>query len=119
MNTVAHRRQYPRYTAVFSTKYAVKEGMFRDLIRDIGAGGVFVRTRRKITQGRSINIQFPIFAFEKRLSLMGTIVRCESEGFAVMFEEAIEVQVFKEGRFPGNAEGDNRSITKIDKNNVL
>jgi hypothetical protein len=34
---------------------------------------------------------------------MGRVVRCESEGFAVMFEEAIEVKVFKDGKFPGNA----------------
>lgn len=119
MNTVAHRRQYPRYSAVFSTKYTTKEGAFRDLTRDVGPGGVFISTKRKIRQGRRINIQFPIFAFEKRLSLMGTVVRCESEGFAVMFEEAIEVEAFKDGRFPGNVEGDNRSITTIDKNNVL
>ena len=117
MNTVAHRRQYPRYTAVFSTKYTTKEGRFRDLTRDVGAGGVFISTKRKIRQGRRINIQFPIFAFEKRLSLMGTVVRCESEGFAAVFEEAIEVKAFKDGRFPGNVEEDNRSITKMDKNN--
>lgn len=119
MNTVAHRRQYPRYTAVFSTKYRAKEGSFRDLTRDVGAGGVFISTKRKIKHGRRINVQFPVFAFEKKLSLMGTVVRCESEGFAVMFEESIEVDVFKDGRFPGNVEEDNRSITKIDKNNVL
>lgn len=119
MSTVAHRRQYPRYAAVFSTKYTTREGAFRHLTRDVGAGGVFISTRMKIRQGRRINVQFPIFAFEERLSLMGTVLRCEPEGFAVMFEEAIEVKVFKEGRFPGNVEEDNRSITKIDKNNVF
>ena len=119
MNTAAHRRQYPRYSAVFSTKYTTKEGAFRDLTRDVGPGGVFISTKRNIRQGRRINIQFPIFAFEKRLSLMGTIVRCESEGFAVMFEEAIEVEIFKEGRFPGNIAGEHHSITKIGKNNVF
>lgn len=114
MNTVAHRREYPRYTAVFSTKYTVKEGTFRDLTRDIGAGGVFVSTKRKINQGRPINIQFPIFAFEKRLSIMGTVVRCESNGFAVMFNEALEVKIFKEGRFPGNVnEGSRSTINEL------
>lgn len=118
MNTVAHRRQYPRFPAVFSTKYTVKEGKFRDLIRNVGAGGVFVTTRRKIHQGRSINIQFPIFAFGRRLSLMGTVVRCDADGFAVMFHEAIEVKIFKEGRFPGNVDEGSRSTIKIDKNSI-
>jgi hypothetical protein len=104
MNSVAHRRQYYRYTAIFTTKYTVKEGTFRDLIRDVGAGGVFVSTRRKINKGRSINIQFPVFAFGQRLSIIGTVVRCESNGFAVMFNEAIDMKLFEDGRFPGNVD---------------
>lgn len=104
MNSVAHRRQYPRYSSIFTTKYTVKEGTFRDLIRDVGAGGVFVSTRRKINEGRSINIQFPVFAFGKRLSIIGTIVRCESNGFAVMFNEAMDMKLFEDGRFPGNVD---------------
>jgi len=102
MNTVPHRREYTRYSAVFSMKYSAKEGTFRDLTRDVGAGGVYISTNREIKQGRRINIQFPIFAFEKRLSLMGTVVRCEPEGFAVMFDGALNVRIFKDGRFPGN-----------------
>lgn len=119
MNTVAHRRQYPRYTAVFSTKYIIKEGTFRDLIRNIGAGGVFISTTRKVSQGKLINIQFPIFAFEKRLSVMGTVVRCDTLGFAVRFNEAIEVNLFNGGRFPGSVKEGDRSIIKIDKNCIL
>ena len=115
MNTIAHRRQYPRYATVFSTKYTVKEGTFRDLIRDIGAGGLFINTRRKIALGRKINIQIPVFAFGKRLSVMGTVVRCETDGFAVKFREAIALGVFQEGRFPGSVDPVNRSALKIDK----
>lgn len=118
MNNVAHRREYTRYTTLFSTKYTVKEGMFRDLIINIGAGGVFVSTRRKILQGRSINIQFPIFAFGKWLSVMGTVVRCDSKGFAVMFEEAIEVKILKEGRFPGNVNAGDQPAINIEKNYI-
>jgi hypothetical protein len=103
---------------VFSTKYTVKEGSYRDIIENIGAGGAFISTRRKIVQGRPINIQIPIFAFGKRLSIMGTVVRCESNGFAVMFNEAIEARLLKEGRFPGNVNEGHRSIIKIDKNGI-
>lgn len=118
MDTVAHRRQYPRYATVFSTKYRVREGTFRDLIRDIGAGGVYVSTRRAIKAGGSINIQLPIFAFEKRLSIMGSVVRCEPGGFAVMFNEAVDVKIFKDGGFPGNVQEDRRSTTKSDRNRI-
>ncbi len=118
MNTAAHRRQYPRYTVLLSTKYTTKDGKFRDLVRNIGAGGVFVSTRRKINQGSPINIQLPIFAFGKRLSIMGTIVRCDPKGFAVMFDEAIEVKILKEGRFPRSVKEGNRSTILIDKNGI-
>jgi len=118
MNSLQHRREYTRYTAVFSIKYTAKEGKFRDLTRDVGAGGVFINTKRKIKQGRRINIQFPIFAFEKKLSPMGTVVRCEADGFAVRFEEAIDVGFFKDGRFPGNIKESKRSATRIDKNSI-
>ena len=118
MNNVPHRRQYTRYTAVFSAKYTASEGKFRDLTRDVGAGGVFIRTQRKIKQGRRINVQFPVFAFEQRLSLMGTVLRCEPEGIAVIFEEAMDVALFKDGHFPGNITEGSRSTTRIDKHTI-
>ncbi|MGD9307898.1 MAG: PilZ domain-containing protein [Desulfosarcina sp.] len=118
MNSVPHRRQYARYAAVFSTKYTAKEGKFRDLTRDVGAGGVFINTKRQIKKGRRINIQFPIFAFEKKLSLLGTVVRCDPDGFAVMFDEAIDVEIFKDGRFPGNTKESKRSTARIDKHSI-
>lgn len=111
MNTIAHRRQYPRYKTVFSAKYTVKEGTRRDIVENVGAGGVFISTRREIALGRPINIQIPILAFGKRLSIMGTVVRCESKGFAVMFDEAIDMKILKEGRFPGNLDEGNQSAS--------
>nr|WP_162458740.1 PilZ domain-containing protein [Desulfosarcina ovata] len=118
MNAVPHRRQFSRYTAVFSTKYTVKEGTFRDLIQNIGAGGAFIRSRRKIIQGRTINIQIPVFAFGRRLSIMGTVVRSHPEGFAVMFKEAMEMRLLKDGRFPANLQDVTQSTIKIDKNSI-
>lgn len=95
MNIVPNRRQYDRHTAVFSAKYVIQAGRFRDLIKNISAGGIFISTRRKIKQDQPINLQLPIFAFKKWLSLMGTVVRCNSEGFAVKFDEAIDEKIFK------------------------
>ncbi len=103
MNTVAHRRQYPRYKTDFSAKYTLKEGKFRDIIQDIGAGGVYFNTRRRIQPGRSINIQIPIFAFGRPVSVMGTVVRTEDDGFAVAFDWALEARLFNDGDFPRSA----------------
>lgn len=119
MNSVAHRRQYPRYAAVFSTKYTLKEGTFRDLVRNIGAGGAYISSRRAIRTGRRINVQIPVFAFGRKLSLMGEVIRSGDDGFAVMFSDDIDVRIFKDGRFPANGEPGTRSTIKIDKNCVV
>jgi hypothetical protein len=97
MKTARNRRRHPRHTAQFSAKYTAKEGMYRDLVKDIGPGGVFVCTRRKMVQGRTINLQIPILVFDKRLSLMGTVVRCDAVGFAVMFDKPIDEKIFNAG----------------------
>ncbi len=97
MKTAPNRRRYPRRTALFSAKYTAKEGTYRDLVKDIGPGGVFVCTRRKMVQGRTINLQIPILVFDKRLSLMGTVVRCDAAGFAVMFDKPIDEKIFNAG----------------------
>lgn len=99
ISSAPNQRRYHRDTALFSIKYTVKAGTFRDLIDNIGAGGIFVCSRRKIVPGSPINLQFPNLAFEKRLSLMGAVVRCNSNGFAVMFDKQIEEKIYKKGRF--------------------
>jgi hypothetical protein len=106
MNTAINRRRHPRHTALFSAKYTAKEGPFRDLIKDIGAGGVFVRTRRQVIQGRAINLQIPILVFGKRLSLMGTVVRCDATGFAVRFDQPIDQKMFNSGDWKATCAAD-------------
>jgi hypothetical protein len=99
MNPVPNRRQYDRHPAQFSAKYTVKQGTFRDLIRNICARGIFISTRRRIDQGQAIDLQFPVFAFKRRLSVMGKVVRCNTNGFAVAFNQPIEAGIFNAGRF--------------------
>jgi hypothetical protein len=99
MSPIPNRRQYDRHPAQFSAKYTVRQGTFRDLIRNICARGIFVSTRRKIALGQSIDLQFPVFAFKRRISVAGKIVRCNASGFAVVFDQPIETGVFNAGCF--------------------
>jgi len=101
VDSAENRRRYLRHQALFSAKYTVKEGTFRDLITDIGAGGAFIKTRRNITLDQSINIRFPTFAFENRFYATGIVVRDASEGFAVRFNEPIDEKICQEGQLPG------------------
>lgn len=101
MNPTTDRRQCVRHLAQFSAKYSVKEGTFRNLIKNIGAGGDFINARRKIKLNQSVNIRFPIFAFENKFYVTGMVVRFDAEGFAVRFNEPVEEKICQQGQFPG------------------
>jgi hypothetical protein len=78
----------------------VLEGTFRDVIKNVGAGGLSVRTNRKIAVGQPITIEFPLFNFDNVTRVTGRIVRRDIAGFAVTFDEPIHGLICKEGHFP-------------------
>lgn len=95
-----NHRRFPRRAAFIIARYTVQEGTFRDIIKNIGAGGVLVSTWRKIAQGQPIELHFPVFDFEKQLRVTGQVVRSNPRGFAVAFDRPIEELICKEGHFP-------------------
>jgi hypothetical protein len=96
MEPIVNRRKYPRHLALFSAKYIVKTGTFRDLIGNVSAGGIYIHTRRAIEDGQRITLRFPIIAFDQRPSVLGTVVRSQDQGFAVMFDKPIEERIPKD-----------------------
>ena len=94
------QRQYPRRTAYIVAEYTVLEGTFRDIIRNIGAGGLFIKTHRKIAVGQPVTVRFPLYNFDQMVDSAGRVVRRDPEGFAVTFNEAIAGLVCKQGHFP-------------------
>ena len=100
MEYVPKRNTLPRRTSYIIAEYTVKEGTFRDVIKNIGAGGLFVRTSRKVAVGQPITLQFPLFSFEHILKVAGTVSRIDQKGFAVTFDETIDDLICKKGRFP-------------------
>jgi len=88
-NTIGDLRRFPRRPAYIVARYRVGGAAYRDIIRNIGAGGVFVWSRRRIDNGQSIRLEFPLFAFDRPVKLAGTVVRSGSRGFAVVFRPPI------------------------------
>ena len=95
-----NRRKHPRNASYIIGKYKVLEGTFRDVIKNIGAGGLSVRTNRKVAVGQPITIEFSLFNFDSVMKVTGRIVRRDLAGFAVTFNEPIHGLVCKEGHFP-------------------
>jgi Tfp pilus assembly protein PilZ len=105
------KRQYPRSSSYIIAKYKVLEGTFRDVIKNIGAGGLAVRTQRKVAVGQPISIEFPLFEFDNLIEVAGRVIRKDSCGFAVTFNEPIHGLVCKEGQFPKIVhEGDRQEL---------
>ncbi|MGD9309577.1 MAG: PilZ domain-containing protein [Desulfosarcina sp.] len=103
-----NQRQFPRRTAFIIAKYTVKEGTFRDIIKNIGATGIYIGTSRGISQGQSIELQFPVFEFDNQMQVKGTVVRSTQKGFSVVFDAPIEGLICKEGHFPEIVHESNR-----------
>ena len=100
MKYTPKRNTSPRRTSYIIAEYTVKEGRFRDIIKNIGAGGLFVRTSRKVAVGQPITLQFPLFDFDQTIQVTGKVSRITQVGFAVTFDEQIDGLVCKKGHFP-------------------
>ena len=81
------KRQYPRRQALYQAKYTIASGTYRDPIGNVSAGGLYIHTHRSIEGGQRIRLRFPIIAFDQRPSVVGTVVRSHSRGFAVAFDQ--------------------------------
>jgi Tfp pilus assembly protein PilZ len=93
-------RSHQRRTSYIIAEYTVREGVFRDIIKNIGANGLFVSTKRPVALNQEIVIKFPLFQFDHVIQATGRIVRCTANGFAVVFNEPIEGLICKKGEFP-------------------
>ena len=95
-----NQRRFPRRAAYIIASYTVREGTFRDIIKNIGATGIFVSTSRGIAPDQPIELQFPVFTFDNQITVSGRVVRSNQKGFSVVFDRPIEGLICKEGHFP-------------------
>ena len=108
MNPKANRQKFHRSPSYIITEYTVKEGTYRDVIKNIGAKGLFVRTSRKIALDQTIVLEFPLFDFESTLQVSGSVVRRAADGFAVAFDEPLNDLICAKGEFPAIVHEGNR-----------
>lgn len=100
MNPIPNKRQYSRRADFIVAKYTVLEGTFQDIVGNIGAGGLFIKTKRRIAVGQPILTDFPILELKNTIQVPGRVVRIDPNGFAVTFTEAVSGLICKKGHFP-------------------
>ena len=97
---IKNRRKHARRAAFIIVEYSVREGKFRDILKSIGAKGMFISTKRDVAAGQSISMTFPLFRFDEPVTISGQVVRNGVHGFAVVFDKPIEGLVQTNGDFP-------------------
>ena len=93
------RRHYRKNTLIIAD-YTTLAGRFHGVLTDISAGGLFVRTVNLPVVGQAVALEFSLFCFDDRISVAGTVIRIDSNGFAVRLDEPIETLACPEDDFP-------------------
>jgi PilZ domain len=92
-------RGHHRRTSYIIVEYSVREGVFRDILKNIGVNGLFIKTTRPISAPQSIELTFPLFEFDHHIQVKGTVVRSGRSGFAVELDQPIDGLISKNGQF--------------------
>ncbi len=79
------RRKHPRVPVVTVVDYATRNGAYKDFIRNISAGGVFIETRMPFSVGEEVALTFTLPKQEKHIKIKGKIVRSTDRGIGVRF----------------------------------
>jgi len=93
-------RSFNRRTSYIIVEYRVKEGVFRDILKNLGANGLFISTTRHVAAQQPIELKFPLFEFEHQIQVKGTVLRSGPTGFAVELEQPIDGLITKSGKLP-------------------
>jgi hypothetical protein len=62
---------------------------FTDFIQDISAGGVFMETKTPLFVNQELSITFTLPGTEDSIKIKGNIVRVDSKGAAIQFDEPL------------------------------
>ena len=78
------KRRHPRIPCSAPIEYIARDRTFRNLSRDISAGGLFVETWETFSVGETIAMTLPVEKQEP-IQLNGKVVRIEKQGIGIAF----------------------------------
>ena len=79
-------RKHERKPFLSTLDYSTESGSYRDFIKDISIGGVFIGTSTSFSMGELISMTFLLPEHEKKIKIHGDIVRIEEQGIGVKFK---------------------------------
>ena len=107
--TLFEERAYERKFLNVPIEFVEGGKLYKELTKDISAGGVFIKTKKhkKFSPGQKISMVFLLDDNQKPYKLSGTIVRVEGEGVAVRFENISAIECVSIEEELNNIEGNN------------
>jgi len=85
-------RKDDRKDFFMTVDYVVSGRYYRDFIRDMSDGGVFIKTRQKFESGQEILMTFMSPDLQKPFKIPGEIMRTLDNGIGVRFIKESQVQ---------------------------
>jgi hypothetical protein len=79
-------RQHTRKPWVIPIEYATGDQAFKDVLKDISKGGVFIETNKSFTVGQTITMKLKLPNSRKLIQAAGEIIRSNSQGIGVKFK---------------------------------
>ena len=83
-------RDHPRLESSIPANYIIEDKTYKDFIKNISAGGVFIATNKSQYVDHEVSLYFRLSGYEKPIKVFGRIVRSDHNGFAVKFYEKVE-----------------------------
>ena len=84
------KRQHKRTAVKQTVYYAVEDRAYRDALRDLSAGGVYIQTEHSFFIGQEILISIKLLRNGLSIQIPGEIAWKDDNGIGVRFTESIQ-----------------------------
>jgi Tfp pilus assembly protein PilZ len=82
------RRQHFRKACFITVDFAIQDRVFRDFVRNISPGGVFIEIMTAISKGTNTTVVFSLPNSGEPFKVSGTVTWNSSQGVGVRFDTA-------------------------------
>jgi len=86
---LVENRKYQRKKTFIPVDCSNDRIVFTDFIQNLSASGLFIETRLPLYVGEELSLTFSLTDIEDHVKITGKIVRVDSKGIGVQFEELL------------------------------
>ncbi|MGD9106981.1 MAG: PilZ domain-containing protein [Desulfobacterales bacterium] len=83
------KRKYFRKSSLITAHFSAQNFTWTDTIQDLSVSGLFIETRIPFFVGDELSMTFSLTDAENPIKITGKIVRVDSNGIGVQFEELL------------------------------